>query len=571
MPVDLIPEEQLRLALSVYRVDPAKFESAVRERTNAAAGQEIDPLATMSPLLRVAASLLPVEVLTAGQSSGTAVQSASIAGVLSKFLGVVAFPAISVFVLLGAAVFGIAGVRRIRNANGATASGEEVLRATVKQWWRDHRRGGWLLLAVTIALAWYGATSILFLGYIVSILILLYVLKSFAKIGIGNRLIVGQSCISGLLFLGQTAGFAGIGDQEIHLIDPMLLVPVSFAGALVISVVMAHGSKTKVLVPRTGMFAVLALALAVWFMNPILWPATPARINDYVESFDRAEFSSASWRSWEIVTSGALKSGADLDLSRPRRLLSQELSDQQTPVLPMILGSAFHAGLVAADQVSQIRDYESRLRTLLAQPVSDRISPLDFNDWLIRAALLRGDLTPEQRDYLVERLHVTLRSFLTRPNPGTLQEPLLATELLEVLGRSVNPVLYGADMQALLVRFHAKTGGGFRRAGGFKLFENLFDGEIEATSDAVRLMEIYGIPKDFDMNWVRSFLRPSWIDFSPQKWIAAVTLDRLNRLPGITRPSWYQTIYYERSFLAALILISLCIYATVISPRPVDN
>ncbi len=270
MPLNLIPEEQLRLALSVYRVDPAKFESAVRERTNAAAGQEIDPLATMSPLLRVAASLLPVEVLTAGQSSGTAVQSASIAGVLSKFLGVVAFPAISVFVLLGAAVFGIAGVRRIRNAKGATASGEEVLRATVKQWWRDHRRGGWLLLAVTIALAWYGATSILFLGYIVSILILLYVLKSFAKIGIGNRLIVGQSCISGLLFLGQTAGFAGIGDQEIHLIDPMLLVPVSFAGALVISVVMAHGSKTKVLVPRTGIFAVLALALAVWFMNPIL-------------------------------------------------------------------------------------------------------------------------------------------------------------------------------------------------------------------------------------------------------------------------------------------------------------
>ena len=31
---------------------------------------------------------------------------------------------------------------------------------------------------------------------------------------------------------------------------------------------------------------------------------------------------------------------------------------------------------------------------------------------------------------------------------------------------------------------------------------------VKATSFAVELMEIYGIPDDLDLNWVRSFLRP---------------------------------------------------------------
>ena len=82
-------------------------------------------------------------------------------------------------------------------------------------------------------------------------------------------------------------------------------------------------------------------------------------------------------------------------------------------------------------------------------------------------------------------------------------------------------------------------------------------------------MKIYGIPNDLDLNWVRSFLRPmSMIRQSPDKWIAAVTLDRLNRLPGVTHPTWLETLYYERSLLAAVVLVGLCIYATLSSPKP---
>ncbi len=81
-------------------------------------------------------------------------------------------------------------------------------------------------------------------------------------------------------------------------------------------------------------------------------------------------------------------------------------------------------------------------------------------------------------------------------------------------------------------------------------------------------MEIYGIPEDLDLNWVRSFLRPLWVRRSPEKWMAAVTLDRLNRLPGVTQPTWLEAMYYERSLLAAMVLVGLCLYATLSSPKP---
>ena len=81
-------------------------------------------------------------------------------------------------------------------------------------------------------------------------------------------------------------------------------------------------------------------------------------------------------------------------------------------------------------------------------------------------------------------------------------------------------------------------------------------------------MEYYGVPSGLDLDWVRSFLKPTWLRRSPDKWIAAVTVDRLNRLPGASYPSWYRVLYYERSLCAAIVLVGLCLYATLISPRP---
>ena len=107
------------------------------------------------------------------------------------------------------------------------------------------------------------------------------------------------------------------------------------------------------------------VSMSAWFMNPILWPATPARIKGYVESFDKAPFASASWQDWEIVASWAVESKLTPISPSARRLLAEEISGEQNP---FILGSAFRVGLVRIDQLGQLKDYESKRHYLLDDP-----------------------------------------------------------------------------------------------------------------------------------------------------------------------------------------------------------
>jgi hypothetical protein len=151
----------------------------------------------------------------------------------------------------------------------------------------------------------------------------------------------------------------------------------------------------------------------------------------------------------------------------------------------------------------------------------------------------------------------------------TLDDLLRATQLLNVIKRPVVPDLYRATIHGLLREFHSTAGGGFELAGGFRTYRNSpasMPGAPDATSDAVELMAVYGIPDGLDLNWVRSFLRPS--RYADRKWIAAVTLDRLNQLPNVTHPTWLEYLYYERTLLAAAILVGLCLFATFSSPIP---
>ncbi len=343
-----------------------------------------------------------------------------------KLLSYVAFPAISLFVLLGATVFSILKIRRIRDEHGPAPVDETVVRESTKQWWHDNKWGVWSVFAASVAMAWFGATWLLFLCYIVSLGLLIFVLTSFARIGLGNRLMVCQSCVLSLCFLGQLAGFPGIGDDDIHVVDQALIVPLFFSGAFVVTLIMVGSTtgshrraggwdkKTRPIAPAAA-FAVFLVPLTVWYMNPILWPATPARIKAYVESFDRAPFATASWHQWEIVASWAVESKLDPDLSHPRQLLDAEIAGEQNPV---VLGSAFRVGLVRTDQIGRLKDYEQRRHFLFDRPVrileTRPLTSPEMDNWVIRAAVMRQDLTAEQRDYLEKRLHATLERRLDR-------------------------------------------------------------------------------------------------------------------------------------------------------------
>jgi hypothetical protein len=581
MSVTPVPEDEVRAALRPYRVDPGTFESAVRARLSAGSSRTHDPFATLPPAVRSAAAFLPVEVIAAGQVPAAASKLVPAMGAY-KLLGYLAFPAISLFVLVGATVFTMVKIHRIRGDDSSARSDEQLLLAGTKKWWHDNQWGVWPVFGASVAIAWIGATWLLFLCYIVSLGLLIYVLTSLARFGLGNRLIVGQSCVIGLGILGQLAGFPGIGDQDIHVVDQALMVPLFLSGALVVAIIMAastlgrhrrapgFGQANKTRLAQVTAFAVLVVPLSVWFMNPILWPATPARIKGYVESFDRAPYSTASWQEWEIVARWAVESNLNPDLSRPRLLLDAEIASAQNP---FILGSAFRVGLVRDEQLGRLTHYEQHRHVLLDRPTrlpeTLPFSSLDTDEWVIRAAVMRHDLTAEQRDYLEKRLLATLEALSPGPY-AVLQTPLRATQLLDVIERPVNPERYRDKMHDLLRTLHSKKGGGFQVAGGFKDYnqENISIGSLEATSFAVELMRFYGVPAEIDPDWVRSFLRPLFIRRAPQRFMAAVTLDRLNGLPGVTDPTWLKTLYHERSFLAAVVLVGLCIYAVLASPMP---
>ena len=168
------------------------------------------------------------------------------------------------------------------------------------------------------------------------------------------------------------------------------------------------------------------------------------------------------------MASWAVESKLDPDLSGARRLLAAEIAGEQNP---FILGSAFRVGLVQVDQLGQLRDYESRRHSLLDDPnhimETRPITSLNQEDWVIRAAVLRNDLTPEQRDYLEKRLHATLEDLSTGPY-DVLKTPLRATQLLEVIERPVDPDRYRDRVHDWLRTFHSKKGGGFQVAGGFR-------------------------------------------------------------------------------------------------------
>ncbi|MFM9960863.1 MAG: hypothetical protein ACKV2Q_06520 [Planctomycetaceae bacterium] len=234
MPVNLVSEEELRAALRPYQVDPATFEAGVRTRLEAAQRQRADdPLAGRSPFLRSAAAFLPLAILAGCKASPAESKLAPAAGGY-KLLSYLAFPAISLFVLLGATVFSVVQIRNSREQNGSRLSDEPAIQEAIQEWWSRNRLGAFSVVAASIILGMVGATWLLFLFYILSFGILLGILASYAKLGVGNRQMIGQSCLIGLAFLGQVAGISGIGIEEIHFVDQTLVAAIFYGGTLIL-------------------------------------------------------------------------------------------------------------------------------------------------------------------------------------------------------------------------------------------------------------------------------------------------------------------------------------------------
>ncbi|MEI8381300.1 MAG: hypothetical protein WCJ09_14325 [Planctomycetota bacterium] len=576
MAVNLVSEEDLRTLLRPYCADAGRFEAGVLARLHVASQRRVDdPLAGGSWLLRSAAAYLPLAVL-----SGCNATNVGPVGFVGKCLGLLAFPAISLFFLIGATTLTLLKIGSIRTTADETVGSPLPAQEAIHQWWRDNKWGALGVFVVSLGLALVGATWILFLAYIISFGILLFVLASLAKRGLGNRYIVGESCGMGLMFLGQLAAFPEIGSREIHFLDQSLIAAVFIGGAfLLLEIGRFHRPSKDLrkasLWPLTLVTGFIVLPLVGWMASSTIWPATQTRIRSYIEGFDHAPYQTVSWERWGIVADWAQRSQADLDLTRPRQLFAQEVAGSQNP---FILGTGVRLGLLAKDQTSKLKDYHRQLRFLVDEPPvglkPQIITSVEQSDWIIRLAVEQGDLTSREQDFLAQRLVATLEYYHSENSVVTLKELLCTTKLLDVVKHPMDCDPFRERVHQLLKRLHTTDGGGFQFAGGFKTYLNWDGGawlpqpgSLESTAYAIELMEIYGVPEGIDWNWVRAFLRPSNYRLSDDKWVASTLLDRLNHVPGITRPTWIELMYYERTILAAILLVGLCLYATFIQQK----
>ncbi|WLD12536.1 hypothetical protein [Planctellipticum variicoloris] len=566
---ELVPESDLRAALRLYSVAGDDFEAGVRRRIQAAEVERArDPLAGAPQLLRVAAASLPLPILTGGKVSGSVLPLAN-ASWLSKFVAFLALPAISLFLLVGAALFGAAGIRRIQAGNVPADIDQQAVQEAARHWWRRHKWAALLFFAATIGLPLVGATSLMLLIYLISLGAMLYLLAGFARQGLANRTVIGQSLIAGMAFLGQTSAVCTVGVQDIHFVDQMLLPAVFFSGVMLLLPVVARKDRSdSPLAPgrrwRVAATVLVTVPMLAWFTSSIWRPTTPARIKQHVEAFDRAPFSSASWRDWELVADGAIESGLRPDLSRPRKLLQSELSGEPLLVMPYILGSAIRTGLIGPEELNWLPEIDQQRQSLLGGLPQLPITSLIQYDWAIRVLELRHELSSEQKDFLEQRLLATLNA-LAGDEYALLEDVLRITQLLDVIGRPIDRDQYRQKIHRWLRELHRTSGNGFLFSGGFAYSES-GTATLEMTAYAVELMQIYGIPAGLDLNWVRSYLRPQMLRFGDDKYIAAVTLDRLNRLLGVTFPTWLDYVYYERSLIMAVLLVGLCLYATLSCP-----
>ena len=633
MPVNLVSEEDLRACLRPHRASPDAFEAAVRERLVIAEQlRASDPFADLSPLSRAAASLMPWQFLAAGKLNAATVPMVP-TGIIYKVLGGLAFPAICLFLFAGVTFLSLAKIRRVQ-VSSAMSGGTHGDLKDLSAWWSKNQPGVWGVLAVTLILQLIGATSLLFLLYLISVGILLRVLSSLSRLGLANRLIVSQACGTGLMFLFQAALVPVLFDHDIRYVDQSVVAAVFVIGSLLI---LPQGRQllSGERITRTPKWVFIALllqwgmVLGAWCLDPlltspwalsvvilfelivlvwanlgpmpdhpaanvirrgiyggsilfvsmpaiVLWidlcliPVTPAQIKRHVESFDDAPYLSASWHQWEVAARWTVDSGLNPDMSRPRRLLAGELAGSQDP---FVLGVAFRLGLVQAGEISQLKNYDLYLRPLLTD--AGEILSIEQMDWVIRAAALRQDLSTANKDHLETRLNRTIER-LSPDSARVLSSAIIATELLDVIGRPVDRDRHRSRIHDWLREFHTRRGVA-QLAGGFATYRTPTHalvwwtndaGALDSTSQAVRLMEIYGVPDGLDLDWVRSYLRTKAFRPGEEKWMAPVTLNRLNSLPGIPSQDWFRILYHERGLLAALMLVAMCLYAVYVAPDP---
>ncbi|MEM7164391.1 MAG: hypothetical protein AAF581_02950 [Planctomycetota bacterium] len=569
MPVDenpsnLIAESDLRAALRPHRCDPDDFLAGVESKVQGAS--EHSTGATLPPFAQSAASFLPLPLLTTGKlTAGTAAKSS--VPVLHKIALWLALPATVVFLLLGAAVFGVLG---LRNRAAGEPVPEDATRDAVVAWAGRHRLLGWLGLVIVFVLPFFLSAASYFLALLLSVGALVYITRSLAAAGIGNRAVVASWCTVGLMFVAVSRLQMVQFQPGWGIADPRWISIVTLVGACVMLLI-ARSSGGYV-VPRrerlgnswVGMLLLLTVMALPVSSLVVDWSRGPHTVKAFVESFDEAPFRSASWRWWGYSAQWCQATGAEPDLAIPQQLLERSGGRDDS----YIAAIATRAGLQDPTAAKQFLSSTTAQRELAQLLDSNRTTPIRWmeqREYLLRCWHEYGDAAPAQIDQVVARLNATWQA------EEALRPLLRCAELLALFGADLNTTQYRAKAHEVLRNCWVPEGR-FGNAGGFNNYPDLEHSNLDTTVEAIQLMQRVGIPEAIPTDRVRDYLHGQAalylpLSVTPETDVSAlVALDMLQQLRDFPPTSTIDRLVAARGLLAAVLLVLLCLYAAASSP-----
>jgi len=573
-------ERDLRRALAPVRPDPAAFRAAV-ERKLAQRERGGGPEAAADPRRRAAAAL-PLDLLAPGGASAAALGKQLSAG---GVLGALTLPAVSLAMLALAFAAAVRFVVRAGHGSepaGRAASADEVLRS----WWRAHALHAALALALLALLAWTQPAETVLLALLASMAVVAALVSRLARAGAASRASVGALAAS---FLGGLLGLALVFDglaASLHSerVPPHWVPTALFWGCLACDVLGRWKRTWSVPRKLAGALAPTAL-VAVWLVLTArgLEPAGPERLAHYVARPAPALGQVVEWQRLGRVGAWLLERGLPCDRSAARTAVAAAWG-RRAPGAPLFDAGFGVFALAGAARLDALPD--DLWRAVADDP--DTRALLEREGTLVAAdlvelrvrALARAGLTDAQRDHLARRLDAT---WPPPEAPWALENMGVLEALAERIGRPPGEGRDGQVARALELHwlgadpdepFAAPFASEPWTAGRRRLGDPLYLG---ATHAALELLRRHGAPPGLDLARVRAFLeraaRPSLVEaLAPAAWprltvqsyrydaaVALRVLAALPQAPAPERPDWRA----ERALLAALLLVALCLFATL--------
>ncbi len=574
---ELIDEDELRSALRPLRIDRDAFEAKIRRRIDAAT--RLHELSESSPAkpeqsgwLHVAASVLPLPLLGKGASGSLTTFSIGQLSLGQKIVAITALPAIGLMLMITATIWAVLKVRKVHRNQQSGDLDPQKMGEVTKRWWRQFG-------VLVVGMAW-GGLLLMLIGYAIPVFII-FLISGITMVSLITRLgreqVIDRTSIAsslgpGMLLLVQITHIASMFSQGFPFLDQMLIPAVLATGGFVLLMVCPvqaehlsrAASRLVKLVASTG-----GILLAGWFSSSLWNPISTDDLKAYVESFDQAPFSSASWRAWKVPAAWLRDSNMPLNMSTPYRLLETEIANDEPNA--RILRYAFETDLIQLQDLNRLGDWELQKGPMFRE--SNRGKPFlsitDRESCLVHALIMRGELDANQRDFLAERLRMTMEGLKTKTYGYLLEEQLRITKLSRLIGRPLGADSYRDWVHRTLVG-HQRLNHRFGvRRGGFAQSMKLDFSNEYATADAIELMQIYGVPAEVRIDALRSYLRPtphdSWL--RNQSCVRVASLQRLESLPDVSPITWRDFLRYEQSLIMAVLFTLLCIFATVGAPK----